>query len=425
MIPNIPLPGVATRGLRIANRIRDARRESAIGDLLDQSAKTHRGGEEYQGLHPFSLAFCSLVPRSSRKSINVVLPEISPNGIFAGLRTALEFAFQLRADLDLPLRIISLKHVSSAKEIEIMTEFLVREFSVDRRNFSVMPIERMAGAEVDPDDLWMATHWTTAHPLDVACRTGVLRTERVLYLIQDYEPGFMPWSTSYALAESTYAAGFTHVVNSTPVADYLLSTLAIATPPELVFRPEVDLDRLAAAAAARVQSETVRILFYARPSKPRNLYHIGASSLRIFSRLAAQDGLAISVSSAGERHSRILLAGGNDVHSFGKLPWDSYFGQISRTDVVFSLQLSPHPSHLPLDGVVSGARSVINDVGKSRAGWDSSLSVADPSPDALAKALLEASIRARTTEDFRPHVLTKLGRPLADVVGTVAARFRD
>ncbi len=39
------------------------------------------------------------------------------------------------------------------------------------------------------DDVWIATHWKTAHPLDVAVTAGVVARDRVVYLVQDYEPG--------------------------------------------------------------------------------------------------------------------------------------------------------------------------------------------------------------------------------------------
>ena len=58
------------------------------------------------------------------------------------------------------------------------------------------------------EDLFFATAWWTAY---CAQRITAWQAEHyqnalqaILYLIQDYEPGFYPWSSEYLLAESTY-----------------------------------------------------------------------------------------------------------------------------------------------------------------------------------------------------------------------------
>ncbi len=126
------------------------------------------------------------------------------------------------------------------------------------------------------DDVWIATHWKTAHPIDVAVTAGVIGRERVVYLVQDYEPGFSPWSTEYAVAASTYRAGFRMLVNSEPLRRYLAEVEALDVPRERTFAPHLDLELLDRVADARRHEDVVRVLFYGRPSKHRNLFRLGS-----------------------------------------------------------------------------------------------------------------------------------------------------
>lgn len=404
------------KGAKAARRWSDGRHAAQLAKSFGASAKRSGKGEAYVGLSPYSLAFASVpLVSNARTHLNLVVPELSVNGVFAGLRTALDVAFGLGDRMGVPVRVVVLKHVSSARSRLAVKAYLSSEFARSQDSFDVIPIEAIEQTGFSIYDYWIATHWTTAHPLDVASRLGVIDARNVMYLVQDYEPGFYPWSTEYALAESTYDAGFRFIVNSRPVADYLESTVSVRVPDAAVFHPKLDLPRLEEAAAARVASDVVRLLFYSRPSKPRNLFAVGRSALKIVRAMAKDEGIELEISSAGESHSPI-----KSVRSLGKLPWSAYFDQLSRTDVVFSLQLSPHPSHPPLDGVVSGCVAVVNDVGRSRDSWDPNLIVSPSSPDLLASALIQGALKSkRIQSSFRPELLSTLGRPLHDVLDGV------
>ncbi len=128
----------------------------------------------------------------------------------------------------------------------------------------------------------MATYWTTAWALKTLARAGRVTADRVVYLIQDFEPGFYPWGPLYAKAFSTYDAGFRPLVNSASLAKYVADVSP--TTPDVAFAPALDLGPLHAAAERwrPAPDGEVRVLFYARPGKPRNMYAAGLEALRLW-----------------------------------------------------------------------------------------------------------------------------------------------
>ena len=372
-----------------------------------------------------SLAVASMhFERADRPQLNVLLPELRINGIFAGIHTAIEFALSVATRLALPVRLIPLGNSPKSEDKIQLEKFISREFNF-KLPVSIVSARELPGYPVSADDLWMATHWTTAHSIDVACRLGVLRRESVVYLVQDYEAGFDPWGSSYATARTTYHAGFSTVVNSTPLQRYLQEIEGLEIPDEMVFAPSLDLKRLLETAAARRRSPSQTVLFYARPSKPRNLYDIGVASLSLAAKEVERLGLEVKFVSAGENHPPEKLTNTSSLVPLGKLPWDEYFRMLATADVVLSLQHSPHPSHPPLDAIVSGAFAVTNELSKTRAGLHGRLLVAEPDPQALANQVISALLKSAQEDNaFDASILELFGRPIADVVEAVSGKLK-
>jgi len=271
---------------------------------------------------------------------------------------------------------------------------------------------------VGVSDLWIVTHWTTAHAADVASRIGILDPRRIFYLVQDYEPGFTPWSTQHALASATYHAGFQFIVNSAPLAAYLESHESIEVSADQVFRPHLDLDRLEVAASKRRTDPTVRVMFYGRPSKPRNLFALGVSALRVAVSEFERQNIPFSVISAGEAHDSLPLSPSKSLLSLGTLGWSNYYKRLALIDVMVSLQYSPHPSHPPLDAISSGARAVTNEFGGDRASLSERLFAGPADPDSLGNLIVQAASDAKSHPEsgFDASVVGRLGAPLPSVI---------
>lgn len=399
------------------------RREERLRTLASQVA----GAETYSGLDPSSLALVGV--RASGRvgpSVNLVIPRFRADAVFAGTKTAIEVAVGIATQLALPLRIVVTNSRFTTAHRQEASKYLTREFDLRADRVTLWSPEDIFEHEVGASDLWLVTHWSTAHAADVASRMGILDPRQVIYLVQDYEPGFTPWSTQHALASSTYHAGFNFIVNSSPLAAYLREHERLDIGTDQVFRPHLNLDRLAEVASKRKQSPTVRIMFYGRPSKPRNLFNLGVSALRVAVRTFESEGIPVSIMSAGEAHDTHALSNATVLESKGTLGWEEYYQRLSEVDVMLSLQYSPHPSHPPLDAVVSGARAVTNDFGGGRGSLSSNLFAGAPDPDSLGQLLVGAAAKALSEPTSLPElsVVERLGEPLSDVIDSVLGRVR-
>jgi hypothetical protein len=382
------------------------------------------GADVYGGLVGQSLHLAGIRHGQVEPVVSVVLPPLEPAKIFAGVATALEFGSRLASAMDRPLRLVPFNDGPAEPLQEAVTAFLDTHGGA-RSRVQVVVQPMLAHTTTSPDDVWVVTYWTTAHAADVARRLGVLDPAKVVYLIQDYEPGFHAWSLPHALTRATYHAGFHHVVNSRSLARYLSAREGEAADHGLVIAPHLDVDRLADVAARRTPGARPRVFFYGRPGKPRNLYPLGVAVLRAAAvRLAAQ-GRPWEAVSAGEAHPDIVLPGGGGARSLGTLDWAGYYDLLARTDVALTLMLSPHPSHPPLEVAVSGGLAVTNELDGARTGFHPRIAAAPADPDALAEALV-AAVRQAAQDgpgEFLPPEPGLLGDPLDDVVGRLVTRL--
>ena len=142
-----------------------------------------------------------------------------------------------------------------------------------------------APATVGVDDLWLATHWTTAQGIRPVLPQ--MRRPWFLYLVQDFEPGFYAWSSNYALALETYALPHRAIINEAFLAEHLHGQApgCYADPAFLqtrcvVFEPAVDRHIFRPPDAGQSPSRPRQLLFYARPTNARNMMGLGLQALR-------------------------------------------------------------------------------------------------------------------------------------------------
>lgn len=374
-------------------------------------------------LSPAALALTGLTLRTTGdRHVTVVLSELDPDAIFAGVHTALDAAHRLAAALRLPLRVVVLAESSRWKAESLRSEStLASRFG---RPVQVVSRHELSDTSFHRDDIWLVTHWTTAHAAQVGAIDGSITSANVVYLIQDFEPGFNALSVEFTTASGTLDAGFLPVVNSLPLAAYLKQHTRMPLENDLVFAPAFDPVRLEQIAAAR-RSGPVTVLFYGRPSKPRNLYGLGLAALREATLRLGDAAKSVRFVSAGEAHADVELGPGVRLTSLGTLGWDAYFSLLTEANVVLSLQASPHPSHPPLEAAMSGAHSVTNEIDGARAQLHERLSAATATPSELGAALADAITRAAAQGPgpFHPIDPALLGAPLETVIARVAQRL--
>ena len=308
----------------------DARQRTLVDiDIRNSPPAAH----PYAHLAPTSLTLSAIrVDEGATPHLNLAITEVRAGGVFAGVHTALTTARELADRLAMPLRVVMLDFTSVDNDRVRAQQFL--RDSLGFADVTVVRREDLRNTVFGTRDLWLVTHWKTAHSIDVACTAGVVDRTRVAYLIQDYEPGFSAWSTDSVLAASTYHAGFVPIVNSMPLWKFLTETEGLEISRDLVFAPRFEDEKLRATAAARRASSTVRVLFYGRPSKQRNLYGLGLSSLKAAARALGDNGTDVEFFSAGEHHRDIELGNGHTLKSLGRMDWNDYFSFLSTVQVM-------------------------------------------------------------------------------------------
>lgn len=352
--------------------------------------------------------------------VNLILSELDTTRLFAGVSTALDIAVAIATGRGVALRIILLsERVTPELGRHIQLELQERAPGV-----SVVVRGAIVATSFNPADLWIATHWTTAHPVQVAVDDGRISPAQVIYLVQDFEPGFAGWSTPSTVARDTYDAGFQILVNSMPLWRYLAERIGIDVPMSRVFAPNLAVDRIREEPPA-VRDDTIRIFFYGRPSKPRNLFDLGVAALEHAALRLGARAKNIEFISAGEHHPDLTLASGVVLRSVGTLDWDEYFALLARTDVALSLQASPHPSHPPLEAAIAGAISITNEFEGTRAGLHPLLWAVEAHPMVLGDAVVRAidQISGSGRAGFTPTADDSLGRPMTEVVSDLLAEL--
>jgi glycosyltransferase involved in cell wall biosynthesis len=281
-------------------------------------------------------------------------------------------------------------------------------------------VSKLAGADVDAlgigfldasdrnrpfgiglHDTFLATAWWTAHPARSMAR--FTKSERILYLIQDFEPLFYGASENWAEAGATYDFDHVPIINTSLLRDHLVanrigrfenSEFGRAA---LVFEPAVDRSLFKPSRGAPTRPR--RLLFYARPlSAKRNLFGLGVAALRAAVRSGVFRDGAWEFIGMGDGFQQIPLGGNAVLRPTSWLDFAGYAEQMSKADILLSLMLSPHPSYPPLEIAACGGTAVTTEYGVKTAARLRELSPdiigVPPRIDALQLALTHAVSRS-------------------------------
>lgn len=203
--------------------------------------------------------------------------------------------------------------------------------------------------EIPPADAAIATLWITAY--------NVMRAKnqkRKFYLVQDYEPGFYPAGTEYALAEESYKLGLyalcnTHNLKKVYTEEYGGEGMS--------FMPATDPSVFhARTRRPRTPDEPVTIFVYARPGHWRNCWELASPALELVKKRL---GDRVRIVTAGAW----ATGGGadHDMKHLGLLPYKATGELYRNCDVGLALTVSRHPSYLPLELMSCGVPVVAFD----------------------------------------------------------------
>ncbi|WP_081673967.1 rhamnosyltransferase WsaF family glycosyltransferase [Novosphingobium lindaniclasticum] len=182
---------------------------------------------------------------------------------------------------------------------------------------------------------------------------------KLIYLVQDDERGFNPWSTKYKLCDDTYNhAGKTFAVFNTPLLAQHFANHSISSD-SFIYEPPINHSLAPGFITPFGDRENIAIL-YARPHAVRNgldfLDAVVGESLRQ-DWLFWRDWTWLAI---GEDFNAHTLKSSDHVTVKGRLTLEEYRDVLSRAKLGISLMVSPHPSYPPLEMAAHGVRVVAN-----------------------------------------------------------------
>lgn len=291
--------------------------------------------------------------------LNIILPTIQSASIFGGASTALRFFEAFSKSYDRK-RIVVRNDAVGTFEPEHW-----RDWSIDKgdpSDRSTISFLGGAGAlKIEKNDVFIATYWTTALLQRLASafqRDTFRRAPRPIYLIQDFEPGFFPWSSEWLLAESTYRdrEDCVAVFNTSLLQDYYRQN-GYRFGASYSFEPAIN-PKLSEY-VGQVRPKEKQIIVYGRPEVPRNAFSMIVEALHIWAEhypRAAEWKLL----SLGAQHTDVDLPKGLALRAGGKVSLAQYAELLQKSSVGLSLMVSPHPSYPPLEMASFGLRVITN-----------------------------------------------------------------
>lgn len=310
---------------------------------------------------------CRAASEGGAPRLNLLVPALSIRHVFGGISTALQlFEVLTRGMAD--VRIILTDEQNFALEDNpAMSGWKIATLEEeDQPGRLIVAAGNRYGRTlaVSSRDYFMATAWWTAHLgrgiRDWQARAfGLPQRRPFVYLVQDFEPGFYPWSSRYALADATYRQddGIVAVFNTSLLKQFFLDE-DYRFDDAFVLEPGLNSGLRKELEDAKPIKRESRVLVYGRPGVERNGFPLIVEALRLWCAEDPRNGWKFI--SVGEPHPAIPLASGKSLVSLGKLTIAQYGEQMRRASIGISLMVSPHPSYPPLEMAAFGMTVVTN-----------------------------------------------------------------
>ncbi len=329
--------------------------------------------------------------------LNIIVPTLNPAHVFGGITTAIHFYENLADELGIKRRMIVTDEETGEEYLAKYPGYKIVDCA-DNAIFDkqVVPFANRYGKTipVGKNDIFVCTGWWTAYNAReiVKCiESNAGEAKPLVYLIQDYEPYFYPWSSRSALAESTYRMDkpVVAVFNSSELRDYFkLHNYSFFR--EYCFDPVLNASLKKELLNNPPIKKEKKIIVYGRPSVQRNCFEIVADSLRRWA-ILADDAAEWQLISAGEKHPDLTIGVGCELRSCGKLTIEEYAKMMGSCYAGISLMVSPHPSYPPLEMSTFGIKTITNTYeNKDMASFNCNMvSLSDMTPENIANNLLK------------------------------------
>lgn len=294
--------------------------------------------------------------------LNIVIPLIGKEYEFGGVSTALRLFQQLAPQFDAARIILPM---TRRDEIDLSAS---PDWKYDCGQFDQLslgcPHDFEGTLFIHANDFFIATAAYTAlfaiHALEQQdiLFPGIER--RFAYFIQEFEPGFVPWSLNYFLAKSTYLKSdrTVAVFNTRRLAEFFTRE-RIFFEKTFLFEPRLHPELTHKRNTSCPAEKERLILVYARPNLIRNAFDLAVQGLRIWATHypSARDWRIVS---AGDAHDDIELVEGVVLQSLGKLGIEEYGDYLSRCWIGLTFMFLPHPGYPRMEMAAFNAWVITN-----------------------------------------------------------------
>jgi O-antigen biosynthesis protein len=329
--------------------------------------------------------------------LTLIVPTLDRERMFGGVATGVEIFLECGKRVGAQLRIMLDEF--DQKIDRAFVEKSGRRAGVDPG--SIVISQRSAEAqpiEVGRNDVFIAYNCWAALNLApvIAQQQETFGGERrpLIYLIQEYEPGFYAFSSTHMFARAAFDMKdrVWGVFNSSQLHAYF-RTQQHAFEREWIFEPRLATG-LRPFLEAGPASKEKQILIYGRPQIARNCYPAIVAGLRDWSGRYPQFA-DWSLASVGLRHRPTQIGAGRELRSLGKLSIEEYARVLRTSAIGLSLIASPHPSYPPLEMAHFGIKTLTNRYGCKDLSsvHDNIISLPDIASRTIADALADACVR--------------------------------
>ena len=334
--------------------------------------------------------------------LNLVVPSVDQKHVFGGIATAIRFFEELVAALSCEARVLTVDAPVIPESSTLPARYQV--VTSDQDSAAACQVvgyadRYMKSFPVRQRDLFIATGWWTAYTLKHVLKWQSEAFQQplipMIYLIQDYEPGFYAWSSRYLMADSTYQMDVPvyAVFNSKQLKEFF-DCKGYAFAKSWYFDPVLNpkLKEYLPAEHALIKKKK-QIIVYGRPQTARNAFEVIVSALRIWAE-QQPNVREWEIYSAGEEHADIELGNGQVLRSVGKLTLEQYAQFMLETYAGISLMVSPHPSYPPLEMATFGIKTITNCYdNKNLASFSNNIiSLSQCPPEIVARTLIDVCI---------------------------------
>ena len=331
---------------------------------------------------------------NARPRLNLVIPSISPEKAFGGVVTGIDIFLELGQRTGAELRII-LDEFGPVPHGHCVAD-RARRLAVDEASIEIVPrLAETPRIAVRPRDIFFAYNWwTSLNVQDLVTQQsrqfdGPIRP--YIYLIQEYEPSFYPFSSTHMMARKALSptSPCWGIFNSGELYGYFCGQ-GHEMDRSFVFEPQLN-SSLRTFLEKAPKKKQPRLLVYGRPAIIRNCYPAVEKGLKLWA-IRYPEFAHWQIVSAGMAHSPLTIGPDRVMRSAGKLSLEEYGELLLTSAAGLSLMSSPHPSYPPLEMAHFGLWTVTNDYANKDMGRSHTNIIAtkDIAAESIADALAQA-----------------------------------